>query len=492
MITQVPAQKVAPGLQSLFLPPEVTAGLPSAPILQFRTFTVLWAIASLFHMAHSSVFDIQLNLAFLTLAAFFAIFRPSLTSFLLLVSLQIFDAAFRMPFTTNHWIFTAFVNVSILHALLYMIFRNKSFSVDEGEFFKRFAPIVRIEVIILYFFAVFHKLNAGFFAPATSCATDLLRAQNLDLAIPLTREAFVVNAYLTLLIELAIPVLLCFRHTTNVGVLVGVIFHCILSYSSYNAFFDFSSVMFAVYFVFLAPGFSLTAYKGFQGMRAFRTATFKEFSWSAVVYLTILIALCLGVFYLLNKRLDSHQSVHLYFFWTAYSLLFTGCIISFLLAKRNRAQARESKFKTAHWSLLIIPVVVFVNGTLPYLGLKTENSYAMFSNLRTEGGKTNHFIVPVSAQIFDYQKEVVQIVRSTDPTLQKLADSGLSMVLFEFRSYVNERQPERVEYLHNGEMKTFVWGDEASHLALGENPYVLQKLMKFRPFSIDGPQPCEH
>lgn len=478
-------------MKGLFLPHDLTAGRP-APVLQFRTFTMLWAIASLFHMAHSSVFDTQLNLAFLTLAAFFAIFRPSLTSFLLLIALQIFDAAFRMPFTTNHWIFTAFVNVTILHALIYLMFRNKSFQVEEGEFFKLFAPLVRIEVIILYFFAVFHKLNAGFFAPATSCATDLLRAQNLGHIIPLTGELFTANAYLTLIIELSIPVLLCIRQTRIAGVLVGVIFHCILSYSSYNAFFDFSSLMFAVYFVFLPPGFSLTAYRGFQGLRAFRTVTFREFSWSSVAYLSVIIVLCLGVFYLLNKRLDTYRSVHLYFFWTVYSLLFTGCIISFLLARKYFKQTREFSFRTAHWSLLLIPVIVFVNGTFPYLGLKTENSYAMFSNLRTEGGKSNHFIVPVSAQIFNYQNEVVQIVASTDSVLQKFADDGLGLVLFEFRNYVNERAPERVEYLLNGERKTFVRGDRASKQVLGENPYVLRKLMKFRPFSIDGPQPCEH
>lgn len=455
-------------------------------------FTVLWAIATLFHMAHSSVFDAQLNLAFLTLAAFFAIFRPSLTSFLLLITLQIFDAAFRMPFTTNHWIFTAFVNGTILHALLYLVWKNKSFRVEEGELFKLFGPLVRVEVIILYFFAVFHKLNSGFFAPATSCATDLLRAQNVDHIVPLSGELFAANAYLTLLIELSIPIMLCFRQTRNAGVLLGVAFHCVLSYSTYNAFFDFSSLMFAVYFIFLAPGFSLAAYRGFQGLRAFRTATFREFSLSTITCVAVLIVLCLGVFYLLNKRLDTYQSVHLYFFWTVYSLVFTACILSYLLVRKHSNRGWESTLKAAHWSLLIIPVVVFINGTLPYLGLKTENSYAMFSNLRTEGGKSNHFIVPASAQIFGYQKEVVQIVSATDPMLQKLAEDGMGLVLFEFRNYVSAQRPERIEYLLNGERRTYIRGDKASQQTLGKNPYVLQKLMKFRPFSIEGPQPCEH
>lgn len=466
---------------------------PSVGALQFRIFAVLWGIAALFHMAHSSVFDIQLNLALLTVAAFFVIFRPSLFSCLLLVLLQIFDAAFRMPFTTNHWIFSAFVNLTILQALLFLVFKHRSFEVREGELFKVFAPIVKIEVIILYFFAVFHKLNSGFFDPAASCATELLKAQNVGLVLPLNEALFVFNAYFTLTIELLIPLLLCFRATRIAGVVLGVVFHCILSYSTYNAFFDFSSVMFAVYFVFLASDFSQFVYRTFQRIKETGKASMRDFSIRRLLYIAAFSTIGLGVFYLLNKQLDSYQRVHLYFFWTAYSLFFVAFLVGYMLRRSNDASAPPThSFRIVHASLLIVPLVVFLNGTLPYIGLKTENSYAMFSNLRTEGGKTNHFVIPASAQLFGYQKDVVEIVSSTDTYLRQLAEQNLALTLFEFRSYVHERRPVRVEYLLNGEKKIFQRGDNASLQALGRNPYVLQKLMKFRPFAVDGPQPCEH
>ena len=209
-------------------------------VRQFKIFCVLWAIATLFHMAHSSVFDVQLNLALLTLAGFYAIFRPSMTSFIALITLQIFDAAFRMPFTTNHWIFTAFANMTMLYVLLFLILRFRSFNIKPDNFYKTFAPVIRVELIILYFFTVFHKLNAGFFAPDTSCATYLLQAQQIDHIIPLNRNIYVINAYFTLIVETSIPLLLCFRRTVNLAVLIGLFFHCVLSYSSYNAFYDFS------------------------------------------------------------------------------------------------------------------------------------------------------------------------------------------------------------------------------------------------------------
>lgn len=492
VITEVPPQKNVTGQKAAITSLEET-GQPAAPNLQFRIFSVLWAIASLFHMAHSSVFDVQLNLALLTVAAFRVIFRPSLFSFLLLISLQIFDAAFRMPFSTNHWIFTAFVNVTILQAVAFLVFKHRSLQVGEGALFKVFAPVVRIEVIILYFFAVFHKLNSGFFDPVVSCATDLLKAQNVGLIVPMSEGLFVFNAYLTLAIELMIPLLLCFQRTSIAGVVVGLVFHCILSYSTYNAFYDFSSVMFAAYFVFLAPDFSQYAVQRFQRLKTSVQTIFSGFSATRLVTIVILSTLGLGVFYLLNKSIDSFQRVHLYFFWTVYSLLFAILIVGYIIRRTRHSSLKDYRpFAVAHWSLLMVPVLVFVNGTLPYLGLKTENSYAMFSNLRTEGGKTNHFIIPATMQVFDYQKEVVEIVSSTDPYLQQLARQDLALVLFEFKSYVNERRPERVEYLLNGERKIFERGDKASLQTLGSNPYVLQKLMKFRPFAVNGPQPCEH
>lgn len=492
MITQVQKQQESAKLAAPAPGEAAAEGIASA-VLQFRFFTTLWAVASLFHMAHSSVFDRQLNLALLTIAAFFAIFRPSLTSFLPLVILQIFDAVFRMPMTTNHWIFTAFANGTILHALFFLIVKNRSLRVGEGQLFKTFAPLVRIEVIVLYFFAVFHKLNSGFFTPSASCATDLLIAQNVAAVIPLNENIFLLNAYFTLLVELSIPILLCFRQTRNAGVLVGLIFHCILSYSTYNAFYDFSSVMFAVYFLFLTPAFSLNTLKTARRIKEQAMNWLRTYSVRKLAYITGMAFLLLVALVIVNKPLDSSYRVHLYFFWTVYSLMFATVIIMHI-KKRNAAvtEPKRSLFVAPHWSLLIIPVVVFLNGTMPYLGLKTENSYAMFSNLRTEGGKTNHFLVPASVQIFHYQKDVVQIVSSTDTFLQKLAEQNKALVLFDFRNYVQEHKPEVVEYLVNGERKIFTRGDTASMRELGTNPYVLRKLMKFRPFALDGPQPCAH
>jgi hypothetical protein len=460
---------------------------------QFKWFSILWAIASLFHMAHSSVFDSQVNFALLTLAALYVIFRPSMAGFLILIILQVFDALYRMPFTTNHWIFTAFVNVTIVHCLLYHIITKRTFQINPAGWLKSFAPLVRIELIVLYFFAVFHKLNAGFFAEG-SCATDLLRAQNIDKFISFPAELYTINPYATLIVESAIPLLLSFRKTRSSGIVVGILFHCALSYSSYNAFFDFSSMVFAVYFLFTEPEWSLHISNRIKNLKSKFSELLapRHFTLGKLRIVITVVLVALGVIYILTKNIETFHSVHL-MFWTVYSILyfFVFCQNHFFTRSLKASPSLSwMSFSVTHTWLLFFPVVVFLNGLLPYLGLKTENSYAMFSNLKTEAGSSNHFLVPESLQIFNYQKDVVDIVSSTDPNLDKLAQANLSMVWFEFRNYLNEHKPGEVKYLRNGKEQIYLRDDRGTHP--GKNNYVLSKMMKFRVFSKDGTQPCEH
>jgi hypothetical protein len=57
-----------------------------------------------------------------------------------------------------------------------------------------------------------------------------------------------------------------------------------------------------------------------------------------------------------------------------------------------------------------IPAVAVFNGATPYLGLKTVANYSMFSNLRTEGGRTNHLIVPAGRfALAGYQEDLARI-----------------------------------------------------------------------------------
>jgi hypothetical protein len=118
----------------------------------------------------------------------------------------------------------------------------------------------------------------------------------------------------------------------------------------------------------------------------------------------------------------------------------------------------------------------------------------MFSNLRTEGGISNHYLIPASFQVFDYQKDLVEVVSSTDPILNKIAEKNKLMVYFTFKNLVAMRRPQRVEYLLNGQKKVYDFeiAKATNDPLLQKNSLLIRKLFSFRLISKFDPQPCAH
>ena len=414
----------------------------------FRNFAIVWAIATLFHMAHSGVFDTRLNFALLSIAALYVLFKPSLRGFIALILLQLLDVLVQMPNATNHWVFTAFVNLTILQSVIYCVYKKKSFQIDEMEVYDTFAPAARVEVMILYFWAVFHKLNSGFFSPEVSCATTLLEAQHLDSLILFFPQIVSFNPYFTILVELAIPILLFFNRTRNIGIITGLFFHLVLSYSSYNAFFDFTSMVVAAYILFTDREFNQRANEWRKTSRLRIKSFFNSYSLTRLAVVFITVAVLMGLIALLNKRLHTFHQFHLHFFWSIYAVVLSYVMVRFLLLNKKSIFRHNPFTLTSRW-FLILPIIVFLNGVCPYVGLKTENSYSMFSNLRTEGGVTNHYVVPASAQVFGFQSNLIEIVSTSDEKLRRLAEQDQLMVLFEFKRYLKKYEVDEVVYRLN-------------------------------------------
>jgi len=465
------------------------AGLEDA--IRYKLFCVVWAIATLFHMAQSRIYTSELPYVLLTLTAIALILKPgSVIRLGLLIVLQLYEVAFRLPDISNHWIFTTFVNLTILQAIVYLVIKQKSLRVDQGALLRTFAPVVRIELLLLYFFVVLHKLNGGFFSTDYSCAGVLYKAQSADALLPTTSAFLAFNIYLTLAIELLIPTLLFFRKTRNIGLLIGLVFHCIIAFNSFNGFYDFSGMIFAAYFLFTGDAFSRTVYDTYQKLLAKREQLKKQFSALTlrnVVLVVVGAAVGLGLLMLVTKKFTDYFRV----VWGIYSFLF---ILLFLRSlPQQAARPARPAFGLPAAVFALFPMLVFLNGMCPYLGLKTESSFAMFSNLRTENGITNHLFIPASAQVFNYQKDMVEIVSSSDPRLQKIADEQKLMAFFQFKNHVATAHPARIEYIRHGERRTFELATAAAtDELLHKSPLVLRKLLGFRAITKTEPQPCQH
>jgi hypothetical protein len=70
--------------------------------------------------------------------------------------------------------------------------------------------------------------------------------------------------------------------------------------------------------------------------------------------------------------------------------------------------------------LWIFPIAILLQGAQPHLGFKNIQSFAMFSNLDTESGQSNHYIIPASWQISGILSDPVEIHDSNLKSVRKL------------------------------------------------------------------------
>lgn len=436
-------------------------------------FAAAWAVATLFHVASH-----QGHEYLLVAAAGWLLLRPaSPWRLALLAVVQIYKTWVWSPLVSNHWLFTVIVSVTILAALSLVVLRQRSLRGPSGDVYGLFAPAVRLELLLLYFFVAFHKLNSSFLDPATSCASTFLAAQSPGLLpdTPLTRGLAIAG---TIGAEAAIPLLLVFRRTRYAGLLLGVVFHAGLALNPLEGFYNFSAMVFAAFTLFLPddllPGVA-ARWRAVRAAGGLRAAV-------APAGAAVLAALAILVT-VLRHDLARDPIVAA---WVVYAGAALGSLLVFR-AEASRAEPAGRMFRVPSRALLLFPLLTVLNGASPYLGLKTETSFAMFSNLRTEGGVTNHLLVPAATQIFGYQDDLVAVTRSTDPFLRRLAGQKLLIPYFEVR-----RKPfASVSYVRDG---VEVAVDRASDDPRfpGRPPVLLRKLLIFRPVAPGIDQPCRH
>jgi hypothetical protein len=142
----------------------------------------------------------------------------------------------------------------------------------------------------------------------------------------------------------------------------------------------------------------------------------------------------------------------------------------------------------------LAPLLLLFNGMNPYLGLKTASAFNMFTNLRTEGGQTNHLFMSQRLKLAHYQDDLVEIIRTDHPALKRYEpQSGRMITYFEFQRLASaEKRDFFVEYRRNGKparlrVQNGVSNDPA---VLVRQPAWVYKLVGFKPINY-GPHIVE-
>ena len=413
-------------------------------------FGALWAIALLWHqVAYRAVLASTAD-AGLALAAAWALLRPwSAGRMALLAALHVAAVARDLPSALNHWYFGGLVSLGLLLAIGAAWRARRADAAAPAEPYLAFAPAGRACLLLIYLLSGFHKLNADFLDPAVSCGPKLYATLARRLWLPDSGplvEAAAIGG--TLLVELGLPVLLLFPRTRLAGVLLAVPFHVALGIAGYPRF---SALCLALLLLFLPP--------------PARAATSRRPGWAPALH---------------GRDRSTASSPGL--LARVWSRLAAG------------PPPGRPLFAPRVGVAMLAPALILVSGLTPYAGLGTERAFSMYSNLRTEGGRSNHFLVPAGAQLFPYQRDLVEIRSSSVPRLRTLAARGLAVPSAELRAMLSEemrrgRRELAVGIVRGGAARDVAAAERDPELALPVSPVALN-LLRFRAIEIAGPRHC--
>lgn len=423
----------------------------------YSLFVALWSAALLIHQAlriafrSYSWFDVGA-------AALFALgaFLPRARLILPVVAIvQLISLWIDLPAAANHWMLAGFVNLTMLGTLVVLWRRHRRGErPGEDEIIAALGPVVRLEIILVYLIAAFHKLNSDFLNPDVGCLGWLAHwlANRLGIAaIAQFPRVVTAAAYGTIVLEVAIPVLLARRRTWFYGVALGILFHLA------NMETGFAAVAFALYFFFFPSSDARTIAQGFDEFLRERSGGRLTLAGIIRAYVLLFLLVLPSIYvdrWAVGSAVENWIAPVRSALWITALVLFFGTVLRyFLLTGIPRPVFRPER--AASRGLYVIPLVLFVNGMGPYLGLKTTTSFDMFSNLRVLGDQSNHLLLrnhPL--RIFGRLSDRVAVKAASDPALAWISAQGpLPYVQFrrELQARVqNRRFPFHLLYERNG------------------------------------------
>jgi hypothetical protein len=458
---------------------------------RFSLFAFLWAFLMLEEKSDSLQPAFFSELPLLA-SAVLVLFVPGSTRlFALFCALQLLNHLESAPHTGNHFFLISAVNLGWLLTFSRDRWRTRHAApearADGSAILAELAPTARVLLAVVYVFAAFHKLNAGFLDPATSCFVTAYEKVRVTLPLLPPRFPGVDGAgiYGTLLVEAGLPLFLLFGRTRAPSLLVGFGFHLFLGLRHPS----FSGTAYALFLLFLPLDFRRAA------TERLRSLPIRDWPWWPVAAFALGYALL--AYYAPNLWLDPPRPrLH----ERAWFFLFAGAGVGALVLARSiplralsapQVDPGAGRIPAPGWMLI---AALIVNGASPYLGLKTTTSFSMYSNLRTEQ-ISNHLLIPKGAlQLFDAQDDLVAILESDDEILKAYASNGERLPLFELQRLVAMRArdsntPIPLRFAHRGVPREIA--DARVDPIVGSPPsWIEAKLRHFRAVPPGDESPC--
>jgi hypothetical protein len=289
----------------------------------------------------------------------------------------------------------------------------------------------------------------------------------------------------TVAVELSIPLLLIRRRTRRVGVMLGLTFHTLLAVDHAHEFFDFSSVLFALFVLFL-PSLAGTWVGERVGSVRARLALRSE-RLPARVHLVLVAVPSVTALLVVLDGLTPQEAIDVGWWpWQVFAVTVLITTLRFLRQDRSPATVRLAPH---HALFALVPLLVLANGLTPYFEVKTGYGWNMYSNLRTVDGETNHLIVPRTVPLTDEQADLVEIVSTSSPELAYYADNDYALTWRQLHGYLAQHPGVRITYQRGNALVSLHRADDRP-AAVEPVPGWREKLQLFRAVDLQDPERC--
>ena len=359
-----------------------------------------------------------------------------------------------IPMINNHSTLFAALGVALLVSLASNRFSPKG---DIQNWFARSEPFLRLVFLMGYGSAAIAKLNAGFFDSTVSCANSM--AKEVYAWFPLILPIFdwTVLPYIVAAAELFVFVGLIFKVTRPWAISIAVLFHFALSLNLSSAALAFNPALFATLPLFLTQKATDNLVVVGRTIQNRITRHLRSFQIGVVAFIVIAYAF----FFLVP--LSNLQYYSRFLITTIFSLTMIAILIGSSLGWRKESLS-DRLTKVPGILAWVTVAVLALNSASPYLGGKTGSTFTMYSNLKVEGGVSNHFLIP-RLPIKTQQDDLVEIKYSSHQKLMSFKENGEKVNWLVLQQLAKKLPDASVSYVRDG--KTY----QVAHM--GEDPALM-------------------
>jgi hypothetical protein len=409
--------------------------------------------------------------------------------------------SYTIPWVPNHIFMALILNISLLAGII-SVRKFEQGKEKMMQLFQRVAPVLRLVLLILYFFTVFHKLNVDYFNPEVSCAVTLYKEIAAFLPfLPNNNITAWLTIAGTLIIETLIPVLLMIPRTRVLAISLGIVFHFVLALHPNLMIASFTFEVIAMYSLFLPDSISTRLFLGLKGCidKFLACPSHCKILIPATAF-AVFVGLTIFIIYLLPgtitlKLLMLKSPIVIYKVYI-FAWIFILIILSFVLAivYKFDKEPLTGILRPAHRAFIIFPALLILNGLTPYFGIKTATNFSMFSNLRIAGTENNHLIVRKNLPLTPYSGDLVEIIDTDQNYLKAAKIQQLDMTFFELQrwvQYYGVRSTGFLRFKRGQEIKTVRFPESADLPEFNQIGWIEKRLMVFRFIPRNNPCPCQ-